>query len=63
MDRLLLRIPEAAELTGVARSTAYELVASGEWPSVRIGRAIRIPTHALEAWVEKRTNHPGPPSA
>lgn len=52
--RLLLRIDEAARLLGLGRSKAYELVASGELPAVRIGRARRIPVAGLQAWVERR---------
>ena len=55
VEKLLLRIPEAAELAGVGRTTAYALVASGEWPSVTIGRAVRVPLAGLRAWVEART--------
>ena len=56
MERLLLRVREAAEIAGIAKSTAYALVASGEWPSVRIGRrGVRIPVDALRDWVESQT--------
>ncbi len=53
-DRLLLRIPEAAQRLGLGRSTVYELVAAGELPIVRIGKSVRIPVSRLEAWVEDR---------
>src|SRR5207249_1018575 len=43
MDKLLLRVEEAAALASVSRTTGYELVASGQWPSVQIGRARRVP--------------------
>lgn len=55
VERLLLRISEAAELAGVGRTTAYALVASGEWPSVTIGRAVRVPLAGLREWVAMRT--------
>lgn len=35
--RLVYSVSEAAELLGIGRSTAYELVARGELPSVAIG--------------------------
>ncbi|MBK6768555.1 MAG: excisionase family DNA-binding protein [Ardenticatenales bacterium] len=53
MDKLLLRITEAAELTGIGRSKAYELVQTGEWPAVRIGRSVRVPAAWLAGWVER----------
>ena len=37
-DRLLLRVEEAAHLLAISRTKAYALVATGELPSVTIGR-------------------------
>ncbi len=50
--RLLLTVVEAARLLGVGRSTAYELLASGELESVHIGRSRRVPVVAVENYVE-----------
>ena len=50
-NRLLLRIPECAQMLGLGRSYAYELVRSGRIPSVRVGAAIRVPREALVRWV------------
>ena len=49
-----LKIPEVAKVIRVARSRAYELVAEGEIPSVRIGRSIRVNRKELDGWLEKR---------
>lgn len=57
-DRLLLTIAEAAALLRIGRSTMYAMAAAGEIPTVRIGRAVRVPRAALEAWVEARTAAP-----
>ena len=54
-NRLMLRVNEAAEVLGIGRTTVYELVAKGELPTVRIGRSVRIPISAIEAWVEANT--------
>lgn len=54
MERLLIRVPEAARMASVGRATAYELVARGEWPSVVIGRSVRVPLQDLRDWVEQR---------
>ena len=43
MDRLLLRPAEAAEAIGIGRSKVYELLASGDLPSIR-GVGARIET-------------------
>jgi excisionase family DNA binding protein len=39
-DRLVLTVGEAGELLGISRSFAYELVARGELPAIRLGRRI-----------------------
>ncbi len=58
MDRILLRVTEAAEVCGIGRSKAYLLVASGEWPSVKIGRSVRVPLEELRDWVKQHVNRP-----
>jgi len=54
--KLLLRVSEAAELLSVARSKAYLMVQTGELPSVRLGKSVRIPVAALNAYVERITS-------
>jgi len=44
---LVYTVSEAAELLGIGRSTAYELVARGELPTVRIGRRLVVTRPAL----------------
>ena len=53
-NRLLYRIAEAAEVLGVSRSKAYELVASGEIPSVRLGGTVRVPADALKSKIDEQ---------
>lgn len=48
---LLLRIPEAARLLGVSRTTMYQLVARGEVSVLRIGRSVRVSSAELERMV------------
>lgn len=54
MDRLLFRPAEVAEALGIGRSKAYELIASGVIPSIRIGSSVRVPLEALRAWMERQ---------
>jgi len=54
MERMLLRPAEAAEAIGVSRSRMYELLASGELPSIHVGRTVRVPVAALQAWIAER---------
>jgi excisionase family DNA binding protein len=58
MERLLLRVTEAAEIAGISRSHAYALVKSGIWPSLTVGSSIRIPLAGLRRWVNDQTVGP-----
>jgi len=49
--KLLLRPEEAASVMGVSRSRIYELMRQGSLPRIHIGRSVRIPTQAVQAWV------------
>jgi excisionase family DNA binding protein len=49
-----LTVEEAARRLGVGRTTMYALLASGEIPSVSIGRLRRIPAEALNDYVAAR---------
>ena len=51
--KLLIRVAEAAEMLSVARSKAYLMVQTGELPSVRIGKSVRVPVAALTAWMDR----------
>lgn len=51
----LLTVPEAARRLALGRATAYRLVQTGDLPSVRIGRTVRVPAAALDTWVRART--------
>lgn len=47
----LLRVSEACKIAAVGRSRGYEFVANGTWPSVRIGKSVRVPVEGLQAWL------------
>ncbi len=49
MNRLTLTVDEAGELLGISRAHAYEMVARGELPSIRLGKRILVPQRALDA--------------
>ena len=46
-DRLVYSVTEVGELLGISRAFAYELVARGELPVVRLGRRRLVPKFAL----------------
>lgn len=43
-----MTVSEAAALLGISRSSAYECVRLGSIPSIRLGRRIVVPRHALQ---------------
>ncbi|MGB3682667.1 MAG: helix-turn-helix domain-containing protein [Rubrobacteraceae bacterium] len=49
-----LKVPEVAEELRIARSRAYELVADGEIPAVKIGRIVRVSRKELDRWLESQ---------
>ena len=53
-DALLLRIPAAAALLGIGRTTLYKLIDEGELAVVHIGRAVRVPKVELHAFVARQ---------
>ena len=54
MEKMLLRPLEAAHTLGIGRTKIYELIATGEIPSVKIGRLVRVPVYALRRWIEQQ---------
>ena len=52
MERLLLRPAEVAQTLGIGRTKVYELLATGEIPSIKIGNRPRVPVDALERWIQ-----------
>jgi excisionase family DNA binding protein len=51
-------VEEAAAVLGISRALAYELVARGELPCLRLGRRIVVPRRALLALVEAADTSP-----
>jgi excisionase family DNA binding protein len=47
-ERLALSVEDAAGLLGISRTLAYEAIARGELPSVRLGKRIVVPRRALD---------------
>lgn len=55
MTVLALTVSEAAEALHLGRNTVYDLIRTGQIPSLRVGRAIRIPQAALNEWITTNT--------
>ena len=50
---LLLTVAQAQELLGIGRTKLFQLRMSGELPFLAIGRSVRIPLSAIQAYIEK----------
>ncbi len=53
MEKKLLTVAEAAFVTGCSRSLLYLKLMSGEIPSIKIGRARRIPVEGLDEFIAR----------
>jgi excisionase family DNA binding protein len=53
---LLLTIAQSAKLVGIGRTTAYALVKSGEWRTIKIGRLRRLTREILEDWIAQKVS-------
>lgn len=54
----LLTIAEVANVLRVSKMTIYRLVHDGQIPSMRIGKSLRVPVSALDAYLGKGDNGP-----
>jgi excisionase family DNA binding protein len=49
---IVLTVPEVARTLGLSRGKTYALIGSGEIPSLRLGRSIRVPEYRFRQWLE-----------
>ena len=54
-DRLLLRVPEAAEVLGLGRTTVCRLIRQGRLRVVKIDGCTRISREELQAFVQRQS--------
>ena len=52
-EPLAVRIPDAVRMTGIGRSKLYELIASGDLETIKIGRCTLVTVDALKALLAK----------
>lgn len=53
LEPISVRIADAIRLTGIRRSKLYELIASGDLETVKIGRCTLVPVASLHALIER----------
>ena len=49
----VLTVHEAALLLRLSRNHVYDLIRSGQFPALHLGRALRIPRDRLLAWINE----------
>jgi excisionase family DNA binding protein len=54
----LLSIPELCQELGMGKSWVYRRLRSGEIPSVKLGRSIKVKREDLEEYLESRRHRP-----
>lgn len=47
-------VGEIADILGIGRTSAYKLIRSGQFQTVRIGSAIRISKASFDDWLDKQ---------
>jgi excisionase family DNA binding protein len=53
VTKLLLTVPEAAEVLGISRSKLYQLIAAGTVRSIRIDGSRRVPVESLTTYIHQ----------
>ena len=59
VEPICVRINDSARMIGVGRTKLYELIATGEVETVKIGKATRITTASLRELVRRRRDQIG----
>ncbi|RPF72462.1 helix-turn-helix domain-containing protein [Aurantiacibacter spongiae] len=53
VEPICVRVNDAARMIGIGRTKLYELIASGEIETLKIGRATRVTTASLHAFARR----------
>jgi excisionase family DNA binding protein len=53
-EKLLLKPAEAADAISTSKTTMYELIASKQIRSVRVGKDLRVPLTVLQEWIARK---------
>jgi len=56
MEKMVYSIQEVADLLGISRSYAYELVRKGTIPALTLGKKRVIPKEKFAEWINGRTH-------
>lgn len=53
-ERRTYMVEEVADILGIGRSSAYNLVKEGHFKTVRIGTSIRVSKKSFDEWLDKQ---------
>ena len=53
---LMLSVSQVADVLGIGRTNAYELVKEKDFPSLNIGSRIVVPKDKFIAWIEEKVS-------
>jgi excisionase family DNA binding protein len=56
METVLLTAVEVASVLRISKAHLYKMIKSGELPSVRFGRSVRVKREALDAFILKNAS-------
>jgi len=56
MNTKLLKLDDVAITLGVSRSYAYQLARTGQLPSVKLGKSVRVRPEDLERFIQENLN-------
>ena len=56
MERLTYTVKEVADLLGISKSYAYQLVKERKLPVLEVGNRRVIPKNQFELWIKESTN-------
>lgn len=59
-ERILLSVPQVAAVLGLGTTLTWQLVSQGSIPSIRVGRLVRVPRAALQAWLDDQADQAYP---
>lgn len=54
-EKLVISVPEAAQLLGISASKMYEIVRIQGFPAIRVGKRVLVNAKKLESWLDEMT--------
>ena len=53
----LLKAEQVAEILNISKAFVYQLIETGELPSIRLGRSVRVHPNVLEEMIQKSSSN------